>query len=131
MIKNTSDDIELLIEKGKEMIASGDGFVFLKHFIPSFLILFFITFTAFTRKGMPVSKRVLKPLIENGKVSWYDDPRLPTLEALKRRGIKREAVRKFILSLGFTKADTLAPFDALESFNRKIVDAESIFTIFN
>ena len=76
-------------------------------------------------KGMPVSKRVLKPLIESGKVSWYDDPRLPTLEALKRRGITPEAIRKFVLSLGFTKADTLAPFDVLESFNRKIIDEQS------
>ena len=85
-----------------------------------------LEFSRLEFKGMPVSKRVLKPLIENGKVPSYDDPRLPTLEALKRRGIKREAIRRFILSLGFTKADTLAPFDALESFNRKIIDAESI-----
>ena len=77
-------------------------------------------------KGMPVSKRVIKPLIENGKISWYDDPRLPTLEALKKRGITPEAIRKFVLSLGFTKSDTLAPFDALEAFNRKIVDPTSI-----
>ncbi|MFB5626684.1 MAG: glutamate--tRNA ligase [Nitrosarchaeum sp.] len=77
-------------------------------------------------KGMPISKRILKPLIEEGKVSWYDDPRLPTLESLKRRGIKPEAIKKFVLSLGLTKANTLAPFDALESFNRKFVDADSI-----
>ncbi len=77
-------------------------------------------------KGMPISKRILKPLIEEGKVSWYDDPRLPTLESLRRRGIKPEAIKKFILSLGLTKANTLAPFDALESFNRKFVDANSI-----
>jgi len=77
-------------------------------------------------KGMPISKRIIKPLIEEGKVSWYDDPRLPTLEALRRRGIKPEAIRKFIMSLGLTKANTLAPFDALESFNRKFVDADSI-----
>ena len=76
-------------------------------------------------KGMPISKRIIKPLIEEGKVSWYDDPRLPTLEALRRRGIKPEAIRKFIMSLGLTKANTLAPFDALEAFNRKFVDAES------
>ena len=76
-------------------------------------------------KGMPTSKRIIKPLIEEGKVSWYDDPRLPTLEALRRRGIRPEAIRKFILSLGLTKANTLAPFDALEAFNRKFVDAES------
>ncbi|MBT8242852.1 MAG: glutamate--tRNA ligase [Nitrosopumilus sp.] len=77
-------------------------------------------------KGMPISKRILKPLIEEGKVSWYDDPRLPTLEALRRRGIKPEAIRKFIMSLGLTKANTLAPFDSLEAFNRKFVDASSI-----
>jgi glutamyl-tRNA synthetase len=77
-------------------------------------------------EGMPVSKRILRPLIEEGKVSGFDDPRLPTLEALRRRGIRPEAIRKFILSLGFTKADTLAPFETLESFNRKIVDSESI-----
>ncbi len=77
-------------------------------------------------KGMPISKRIIKPLIEEGKVSWYDDPRLPTLEALRRRGIKPEAIKKFIMSLGLTKANTLAPFDALEAFNRKFVDANSI-----
>ena len=77
-------------------------------------------------KGMPISKRIIRPLIEEGKISWYDDPRLPTLEALKRRGIKPEAIRKFVLSLGLTKADTLAPFDALEAFNRKFVDGDSI-----
>ncbi len=85
-----------------------------------------LEFSRLEFKGMPVSKRVLKPLIENGKISWYDDPRLPTLEAMKRRGITPEAVKKFIISLGFTKADTLAPFDSLESFNRKIVDGKSI-----
>jgi glutamyl-tRNA synthetase len=77
-------------------------------------------------KGMPISKRIIKPLIEERKVSWYDDPRLPTLEALKKRGIKPEAIRKFIMSLGLTKANTLAPFDSLEAFNRKFVDESSI-----
>ena len=76
--------------------------------------------------GMPVSKRVLKPLVEEGQVSGYDDPRLPTLEAMRRRGIVPEAIRKFVLSLGFTKSDTLAPFDTLESINRKIIDGISV-----
>lgn len=76
-------------------------------------------------EGMPVSKRVIKPLIEGGAVSWYDDPRLPTLEAMRRRGIRPGAIRQFVLSLGFTKSDTLAPFATLESRNRKEVDATS------
>lgn len=77
-------------------------------------------------EGMPTSKRVIRPLIEEGRVSWYDDPRLPTLEGLKARGIKPEAVRKFIMSLGLTKSNTLAPFDALEAFNRRLVDSQSV-----
>ena len=85
-----------------------------------------LEFSRLEFKGMPVSKRILKPLIENGKIPWYDDPRLPTLEAMRRRGITPDAVRKFIISLGFTKSNTLAPFDSLESFNRKFVDASSI-----
>jgi len=85
-----------------------------------------LEFSRLEFEGMPVSKRILKPLVDNGQVSGYDDPRLPTLEALRRRGIVPEAIRKFVLSLGFTKSDTLAPFDTLESFNRKIVDATSI-----
>jgi len=85
-----------------------------------------LEFSRLEFKGMPVSKRVIKPLIENGKISWYDDPRLPTLEALKKRGITPEAIRKFTISLSFTKANTFAPFDSLESFNRKEVDSTSI-----
>ncbi len=85
-----------------------------------------LEFSRLEFEGMPVSKRVLKPLVEEGKVSGYDDPRLPTLEAMRRRGIVPEAIRKFVLSLSFTKSDTLAPFETLESFNRKIIDPTSI-----
>jgi len=85
-----------------------------------------LEFSRLEFKGMPVSKRILRPLIDKGKVSSYDDPRLPTLAALERRGITPEAIRKFTLSLSLTKADTLAPFDSLEAFNRKIVDENSI-----
>jgi glutamyl-tRNA synthetase len=92
-----------------------------------------LEFSRLEFEGMPVSKRVLKPLVEEGKVSGFDDPRLPTLEGLRRRGIVPEAIRKFILSLGFTKSDTLPPFETLESFNRKIIDPTSIrlFIVFD
>src|SRR5574340_890531 len=92
-----------------------------------------LEFSRLEFEGMPVSKRVLKPLVEEGKVTGYDDPRLPTLEAMRRRGIVPEAIRKFVLSLGFTKSDTLAPFETLESFNRKIIDPTSVrlFIVFD
>lgn len=75
--------------------------------------------------GMPTSKRIIKPLMEDGRILGYDDPRIPTLGGLKRRGIKPKAVRKFIESLGMTKADTTAPFETLESINRNLIDSKS------
>jgi glutamyl-tRNA synthetase len=92
-----------------------------------------LEFSRLEFEGMPVSKRVLKPLVEEGRVSGFDDPRLPTLEGLRRRGIVPEAIRKFVLSLGFTKSDTLPPFETLESFNRKIIDPTSarLFIVFD
>ena len=85
-----------------------------------------LEFSRLSFDGMPVSKRILRDLISRGHVSGYDDPRLLTLEALRRRGIQPEAVRRFVLSLGFTKSDTLAPFEALEAFNRKTIDPTSV-----
>ncbi|MGC2569899.1 MAG: glutamate--tRNA ligase family protein, partial [Candidatus Nitrosopolaris sp.] len=81
-------------------------------------------------EGMPVSKRKIKPLIENGLVKGWNDPRLPTLESIKRRGFLPQAIRKFVLSLGLTLAETKPPFEALEAFNRKIVDPQSIRLFF-
>jgi len=84
-----------------------------------------IEFSRLEFEGMPVSKRKIKPLIDNGIVESWDDPRLPTLAGLKRRGFVPDAIRKFVLSLGFTLAETKPPFEALEAFNRKIVDPVS------
>ena len=84
--------------------------------------------TEFSRlefEGIPVSKRKIKPLIENGSVSGWDDPRLPTLSAFRRRGFTPQGIRRFVLSLGITLAETKPPFEALESFNRKIIDPTS------
>ncbi len=89
-----------------------------------------IEFSRLEFEGMPVSKRKIKPLIEQGLVKSWDDPRMPTLVALKRRGILPEAIRKFVLTLGFTKADTKPPFDVLESINRKMIDPSSIRLFF-
>lgn len=84
-----------------------------------------IEFSRLEFEGIPVSKRKIKPLIDNGTIKRWDDPRLPTLAAFKRRGFLPEAIRKFVLSLGFTLAETKAPFETLEAFNRKIIDPVS------
>jgi glutamyl-tRNA synthetase len=81
-----------------------------------------IEFSRLEFEGIPVSKRKIRPLIDNGTIKSWDDPRLPTLAAFRRRGFVPEAIRKFVLSLGITLADTKPPFETLEAFNRKIID---------
>ncbi len=76
-------------------------------------------------RGMPVSKRKIKPLIEEGKVMGWDDPRLPTLKGLRRRGILAEAIKEFVLSQGISKSESVVTFENLEAVNRKILDAKA------
>lgn len=85
-----------------------------------------IEFSRLEFEGMPVSKRKIRPLIDNGTIKSWDDPRLPTLLAFRRRGFVPEAIRKFVLSLGLTLAETKPPFESLEAFNRKIIDPKSM-----
>ena len=73
--------------------------------------------------GMPVSKRKIKPLIDNGSVTGYDDIRLPTLRGLKKRGILPEAIRQFVFSQGISKVESTVTFGLVESANRKLVDS--------
>jgi len=91
---------------------------------------YLIEFSRLEFEGIPVSKRKIGPLIENGIIKSWDDPRLPTLAALKRRGFVPEALRKFVLSLGLTLAETKPPFESLEAFNRKIIDPTSLRLFF-
>ncbi len=51
------------------------------------------------------SKRKLRRLVEEGLVSGWDDPRMPTLVAQRRRGVRPESIRRFVMSTGVTKRD--------------------------
>ncbi len=89
-----------------------------------------IEFSRLEFEGIPVSKRKITPLIEKGIIQRWDDPRLPTLMGLKRRGIQPEAIRKFVLSLSVTLSETKPSMEVLESFNRKILDPQSMRLFF-
>ncbi len=80
-------------------------------------------FSRLSIDGMPVSKRKIKPLIEQGLVSGFDDIRLPTLRGLKRRGIVPEAIKQFVLQQGFSKVESVVDFSLVESVNRKYLDS--------
>ena len=81
-----------------------------------------IHFARLNIKGMPISKRLIKPLIEQKIVSGWDDPRLPTIKGLKRRGIVQEAIKNFVLSFGIGKAESQPGLEKLLAENRKVLD---------
>lgn len=62
-----------------------------------------------------MSKRYLRYLVENGMVDGWDDPRLPTLCALRRRGYTPESIRAFVRGIGVSKSDNLVSLGQLEA----------------
>jgi glutaminyl-tRNA synthetase len=66
-----------------------------------------------------LSKRVLTELVRGGHVSSWDDPRMPTLAGLRRRGVPPEAIRDFIKRIGVARADSLVDVAMLESAIRE------------
>ena len=61
-----------------------------------------------------LSKRVLNGLVKGGHVSGWDDPRMPTLAGLRRRGVPPEALRDFAKRIGVAKANSLVDLGVLE-----------------
>ena len=72
-----------------------------------------------------LSTSIIRKGIEEGKFSGWDDPRLPTLRALRRRGFEPEAIRKFFISLGVGENDVSVSMKNLHAENRKIVDKKA------
>lgn len=66
-----------------------------------------------------MSKRKLLELVEEGHVSGWDDPRLPTLMGLRRRGYTPEAIRRFCEHVGVSKRDSVVEMALLEHFIRE------------
>ena len=66
-----------------------------------------------------MSKRRLLELVETGIVNGWDDPRMPTLSGLRRRGFTPEAIREFLHRVGVAKADTVVDIELLEHCARE------------
>ncbi len=61
-----------------------------------------------------MSKRYLRLLVDSGKVSGYDDPRMPTLCGLRRRGFTADSIRNFILATGLSRVNSTVESDQLD-----------------
>ena len=69
-----------------------------------------------------LSKRVLTELVRRGHVAGWDDPRMPTIAGLKRRGVPPAAVREFIKRIGVAKANSVVDVGMLEFCIREVLN---------
>lgn len=72
--------------------------------------------------GATLSKSKIVQGVREGRYDGWDDPRLATFAALKRRGIKPDAVRRMIIDVGPKTADVVLSWENLYAYNRKILD---------
>ena len=80
----------------------------------------------FSRLGLDhtvMSKRKLRTLVENGVVSGWDDPRMPTLCGLRRRGYTPKSIRSFCEQVGVTKSTNVVEYAFLEHCLREDLNA--------
>ena len=77
-----------------------------------------LEFGGFSTSGMRMD-------ISEGKYSGWDDPRLPTISSLRKRGFSPEAIREFWLELGLTQKDISIPMQSIEAKNSSTIDSGS------
>jgi glutaminyl-tRNA synthetase len=66
-----------------------------------------------------MSKRLLRRMVEDGTVRGWDDPRMPTLSGLRRRGYTPEAIRNFVAAVGVSRTNGVVDLSMLEHFVRE------------
>jgi glutamyl-tRNA synthetase len=72
--------------------------------------------------GFKLSKSLMVKELEEGLVDGYDDPRLPTLASLRRRGYSPEAFRKIVHEMGARPVDATLSWDNINAADRKVID---------
>ncbi|MBD3312787.1 glutamate--tRNA ligase [archaeon] len=80
----------------------------------------------FQVKGAKISKSKARKEVMSGEYTGWDDPRTWSVQSLKRRGFKPEAVREFILLLGLSKSEITVPVNNLYAINRRLIDSEAM-----
>ena len=73
-----------------------------------------------------LSKRVLTLLVRDGHVGGWDDPRMPTLAGIRRRGVPPEALRDFVKRVGVARADSLVDVAMFEASIRELLNQTAL-----
>jgi glutaminyl-tRNA synthetase len=73
-----------------------------------------------------LSKRVLTELVRDGHVTGWDDPRMPTIAGLRRRGVPPEAIRDFIKRIGVAKANSLVDMGMFDFSVREVLNKSAL-----
>ena len=73
-----------------------------------------------------LSKRRLIQLVEEGHVNGWDDPRMPTISGLRRRGVPPEALRDFARRIGVTKSDSVVETQLLDHCMRELLNSTAV-----
>lgn len=84
-----------------------------------------IEFGRMSLSGVVTSKRYLKRLVESKVVDGWDDPRLPTIKGLKRRGYTKEAILNFLGEIGVSKSESIVDVSMLEQSLRQDLKSKS------
>lgn len=84
-----------------------------------------IEFSRLNLQYTVMSKRILTQLVEEEHVSGWDDPRMPTIAGLRRRGYTPSAIREFCDRIGITKADNSVEMGMLEACIREELDRDA------
>ena len=84
-----------------------------------------IEFSRLNLDFLVMSKRKLLALVNDGLVAGWDDPRMPTLRGIRRRGFTPEAIRGFIRNAGVTKQESVLELSLLENEVRNDLDARA------
>jgi glutaminyl-tRNA synthetase len=73
-----------------------------------------------------VSKRKLLQLVQQKAVSGWDDPRMPTISGLRRRGVPAASIRRFVIGTGVTRADAVTDIAVLEHVIREDLNTRAL-----
>jgi glutaminyl-tRNA synthetase len=84
-----------------------------------------IEFSRLNLSHTVMSKRLLTTLVREGQVDGWDDPRMPTIQGLRRRGFTPAALRDFCARVGVTKKDNMIELELLETCLREGLDARA------